>query len=114
MAKKTTKKATDKVEANGTRWKRLRDWPNYEVSEDGQIRSRTTKKVRKVLRHLGNRAPWVSLQRMDDGVPYRKTIRLDTAVASAWVGKPTKRKSTLVHIDGDKGNCAASNLEYRA
>lgn len=114
MSKKTTKRATGKTETNGTRWKRLRDWPNYEVSEAGEIRNRATKKVR-ALTHVGkNRCAWVSLQRTDDGVHVRKTERLDRLIAEAFVGRPTKRKPVLRHVDGRKWNCAASNLEYRS
>jgi len=114
MTKKTTKKATSKIETNGTRWKRLREWPNYEVSESGEIRNRATKKVR-ALTHAGNnRCSWVSLQRTDDGVHIRRTERLDRLIAATFVGKPTKRKPILYHIDGNKWNCAASNLEYRS
>lgn len=41
-------------------------------------------------------------------------VELDELVADCYVSKPMDgRKYELVHKDGNKGNCCASNLEWR-
>lgn len=80
------------------------------------VRNRNTKKVRKLTRtEHGNQNPWVTLSRTDtDGCRIVQTVRVDKLVAGVWVGKPTKRKPHLAHVDGNRRNCGAANLEYRA
>ena len=107
------RKSMETVDENGVKWRRLPAWPSYEVSEFGQIRHRHTKRVRAMPDNGPRRTGWVSLHRTDGVISERKSVRLDEAVASAWIGKPTKKKPKLVHVDGDKRNCAVSNLEYR-
>lgn len=52
---------------------------------------------------------FVDLER-DDGTI--ETRRVDELVAETFIG-PCPLGYRLVHKDGDQGNCAAANLEYR-
>lgn len=100
-------------------WKPIQDFPNYEVSDEGQIRSLPRRVPRRtkgdVLIHPAYLLPapdrdgYMKVRLTKDGRRHKKTVH--RLVADAFIpnryGKPQ-----INHIDGDKANNGASNLEW--
>lgn len=93
------KDGTDSV-----RWQRVDGWSGYEVSDCGQIRSR-----RGVMRPFKNDKGYLVV-RLSDGTR-RKMARVHRLVAVAFVPNPNGFPE-VNHLDGDKANPSASNLEW--
>lgn len=95
-------------------WKNVPEFYRYEVSENGDVRNRATGKI---LKHsLGktqvNGCPVVSLV-SDDGVHVME-VRFIVACAFLGVDITARPKPKFIHKDGDRTNCAASNLEIKS
>lgn len=90
-------------------WLDVDEFPLYQVSDDGQVRNKYT---RKILKPLDNRngAMMVILRR--DGMGYSRAIRRLVAKAFLPIGDEHTTASP-VHIDGDYKNCSADNLDWR-
>jgi len=105
-----------------TFWLPIKGYKNYEVSEDGRIRSidRVVKSANGQKRHYAGRelsqsmsAGYASvfLSENDKG----RTMYVHTAVAEAFNRKPygsSGHRLVVKHIDGDRTNNHASNLEW--
>ena len=78
----------------------------YEVSEDGRVRNARTKRV---LSRKTERNGYVRVHLSKDGCS--KSVLLHRVVAAAFVPNPDGLP-TVNHIDEDKANNAASNLEW--
>ena len=88
-------------------WKQIVNYDNYEVSDLGNVRNKTTKKVlRKAIQNSGYTI--VSLR--GNGKTY--TCAVHRLVMEAF--KPIEQPSdyTVSHIDSDKTNNALDNLEW--
>lgn len=83
-------------------WKTISDHPNYEVSNYGEIRN---KKTGRILKQYTNERGYLILQ-ID-----RKSERVHRLVANAFC-KNKFDDSDVNHIDGNKKNNSASNLEF--
>jgi len=97
---------------NREEWRGVIDCPNYEVSNLGRVRNRTTGQVLSTALASGG-YPSVQLYRNHR----RKTLKTGLLVAESFIGpRPglpgQERLFTLNHIDGDKLNNALSNLEW--
>ena len=88
------------------RWKLIEDYPNYEVSNIGNVRNRVTGRVLKSDRHK-NGYLMVGL-RKDRKM---KRFSVHRLVASAFIENP-ENKRTVNHLDGCKSNNYVSNLEW--
>ena len=86
-------------------WKEVADNPNYEVSNTGKVRRRTTKREHSL--HEKNGYYTVDLY-ADSKRVSRGVHRL---VAEAFVANPGN-KPEVNHIDGNKHNNDVSNLEW--
>lgn len=91
-------------------WKPIQDWPMYEVSTSGQVRSVKTKKVM---------APWESRRRggvtdlrvtLSSGGK-KKGLRIHRLMAKAFLPNP-ENLPEVDHIDGNPHNNNLSNLEW--
>lgn len=97
---------------SGITWKTLvyqgKEFDNFEVSIDGQIRNSKTKKVYKTwVNHNGYTQVCVSIGSRNN----KKVFRLHRAVAETFILN-ADNKPEINHKDGNKQNNCASNLEW--
>ena len=84
-------------------WKVINDFPNYEISNFGNIRNKT-----KLLKIVPNKQGY-NIVVLCNGI--RKTINVHRLVAAAFVPNP-ENKPCVDHIDGDRANDHADNLRW--
>ena len=84
-------------------WKVINDFPNYEISNFGNIRNKT-----KLLKIVPNKQGY-NIVVLCNGI--RKTINVHRLVAAAFVPNP-ENKPCVDHIDGDRTNNHADNLRW--
>jgi hypothetical protein len=85
------------------RW--LHPYPGYSVSADGNVRSGANR---------------IAIHKLPDGTPFvrinvlgrRVSLPVDTLVAWAFLGKPPGRGYMVAHLNGDKSDCRAKNLDW--
>jgi hypothetical protein len=89
-------------------WKQIPLYDNYEASNTGKVRNKTTKQILKPnINSKGYRHVVLYKGSRKD----KHMIGVHRAVAMAWI--PTSDYSlTVNHIDEDKNNNSASNLEW--
>lgn len=88
-------------------WKVVSDFPNYEVSNLGNVRNRKTGVTRKLVTHpLG----YTQLTLRKDGKQH--CAKVHRLVAMAFIGHAPKHLPEINHINGDKSDNRANNLEW--
>ncbi len=104
-------------------WKEIPGFSSYEVSSNGEIRSKSRKKtlsngkvfhlkgkVKKLRKHPDNGFFMTDLV---DDKGKRKTVYPHKAVALAFIENPTPRKrKVVIHKDGDFTNNSVENLTW--
>lgn len=98
---------------NGLRWREVPGWPEYEISEYGDVRRKMAggspiAKPGRLLRPSGNRYRYVNLH----GGAGRQHISLHRLVALAFIGEPPSNSHQVAHNDGDRLNNHYTNLRY--
>lgn len=94
--------------SNDVPWVAVQGFPGYSVNPLGQVRKDSTGRVLHTrLTQYGT--PYVGLMR-----DWRQHIRsLPLLVANAFIPKPSPIFDTPINLDGDRLNCAVSNLMWR-
>lgn len=90
-------------------WTPCEGFPNYSVSPEGVLMNNqrgTLVKGRK------NRQGIIMVNLSRDGGRFTRSAAL--LVAQAYLGPPRNEAyNSVIHLDGDRGNCEASNLMWR-
>lgn len=96
------------------KWKKIKDFPAYEVSDLGQVRrclpSQTSKVGKQLKTTFHTNSGYITLVLRKDGKSYTKNLH--RIVAKAFIPNP-KELPQVNHKDGNKDHNAASNLEWR-
>lgn len=91
------------------RWKEIRDFGQYEVSDLGRVRNLKTQRM---MRLSVNQRGFVYVGLMKQGVQRKVSVAL--LVAYAFL-PPHRHEafSSVIHLDGDRLNNAVENLMWR-
>lgn len=93
---------------NQPEWVELDEFPDYAVSEEGDIYNMKTGVRRKISMNQHG-IPKIAL--------YRRralfTRSVAVLVAETFCERPSPRHDTPIHLDGDRSNCRASNLMWK-
>lgn len=90
-------------------WRQIPDFPIYDVSSLGRIENNQKGRI---MRLAVNQRGIVYVGLMKDGVQLKRSVAL--LVASSFLHIPIHESfDSVIHLDGDRTNCAASNLMWR-
>ena len=84
-------------------WKVIYDFPNYEISNYGNVRNNT-----KIFKAVPNKHGY-NVVVLCNGI--RKSVNIHRLVAAAFIPNP-ENKPCIDHIDGDRANNHADNLRW--
>ena len=84
-------------------WKVIYDFPNYEISNYGNVRNNT-----KIVKAVPNKHGY-NVVVLCNGI--RKSVNIHRLVAAAFIPNP-ENKPCVDHIDGDRANNHADNLRW--
>jgi hypothetical protein len=87
-------------------WRTIPEFPNYEVNENGDVRSY---RIGKNISPMMNRSGYYKLNIWHNGKLYSRLVH--RLVAQAFISNPDD-KPQINHIDSDKSNNHVSNLEW--
>lgn len=91
---------------DGDGWVTIAEFPNYQITADGRVRSRKNGKEK--AKCINKRGYWAMSMRKN-GKMYLRTLHRMLAVA--FIPNP-ENKPDINHIDGNKRNCSLDNLEW--
>lgn len=89
-------------------WAQVYDFPNYLVSNYGDVSNATTGKL---LRHSMTQQGAVKVNLMRDNVSYTRSVKV--LVAELFLDGASDIFNTPIHLDGDQENNRADNLAWR-
>lgn len=89
-------------------WKQIENFPNYQVSSDGRIR---TDKSGRILVQYENQSGLIQVGLMQDGIQKHRSVPL--LVAKAFIPEPPGPFDTPINLDGDRYNNRVENLMWR-
>lgn len=89
-------------------WKTITEASNYEVSTDGQVRNRTTKKI---LKGRLSKNGYLQVSIKIDATQKFCNRYIHRLVALHFIQNPNNKRE-VNHIDGNKENNTLSNLEW--
>lgn len=90
-------------------WRDLSIFPSYSVSDLGNIRSIKTGRN---LKRSKNQQGHLKVNLAEAGHVHTRNV--NHLVAKTFLGEPPREHfDSIIHLDGDKTNCAATNLMWR-
>lgn len=94
-----------------TIWKGIKDFPNYEVSNKGQVRNIKTGRILKPYVNLGGGKGYYKV-RLTSAPNESKQFFVHRLVAEAFIPKEKEEYTDVNHIDEDRLNNSVDNLEW--
>lgn len=91
-----------------TKWMDVPDFPDYAVSNYGEVYN---EKTGKILKQSPNQIGILTVGLIRNGTLSRRSVA--TLVAMAFHERPRSDFNTVIHLDGKKDNCRADNLMWR-
>ena len=91
-------------------WKPITDFPNYEISSKGQVKSKYMNKIMKQQNHCSGYL-YISLISFTNDIRKSVSFRTHRLVAKEFIDNP-ENKLTVDHIDKNKKNNCLSNLRW--
>jgi hypothetical protein len=102
------KKSGNNKDLAGEVWKEHAEYPDYFISNKGRIKSKVRERIMFQREHEGYMDA-----RIKDKDGHKRSPRIHRLVADLFVNKPdTDEKLIVNHIDGNKLNNCAENLEW--
>lgn len=108
-----------RIDETGTRWKTIPDFPNYEVSDGGEVLftggiqsrpgCRAWKRPAALVNQVADKDGYQMVRLLRNGKRIRRIVH--RLVAKAFIENPDF-KDQINHIDGDKSNNSWTNLEW--
>ena len=93
------------------RWAAVKDFPNYEISDNGDLRVIKTHKL--IKKQFDRRFNYVRVQYQLYNNDLMKTRRAHQLVGDAFITKPESNEKLMIkHIDRNPLNNHFSNLEW--
>lgn len=90
-------------------WQLCESYPKYLVSPEGLVKNRERDTL---VRARQNRQGVVMVSLMGDDTRHTRSVAL--IVAQAYLAPPrSEAYNSVIHLDGDRSNCHASNLAWR-
>jgi DNA-directed RNA polymerase II subunit RPB2 len=89
-----------------TTWKIINNYDNYSISNKGEVKNNTTRRILKYYIRNGYNSVTLSKDNC------KKTFNIHNLVAEHFLKKPTNKGYVVNHIDEDKLNNNLDNLEY--
>ena len=87
-------------------WKKIEGFPNYSVSDDGQVKNDLSERMLTLFDNgLGYKVVHLSKDKN------KRTVRVHRLVAQAFIANP-QEKSCVNHINGNKSDNRVENLEW--
>jgi hypothetical protein len=102
------------LQAGAERWKRIRDgsrWTDYEVSDRGRVRNRTTGRILRPYAGGSRDESYLRVTLVLSGVR-RRNAYVHRLVALYHVGGRTRERCQVDHLDRDQHNNDAGNLQW--
>lgn len=101
----------DRRSPDGSHWKAIDGFPDYQVSQFGEVRSLKFDKIRILKqRYLGVNRAYRGVSLWKDGKEYRYYVH--RLVLETFGGKPWDTSLEVNHKDGNKSNNHLRNLEW--
>lgn len=85
-------------------------YPNYVVSDHGRVINTKTDRTLAITVNRASGWRYVALGKAGE----MKRYPLAGLVADAFLPVPERPNTSVLHIDGDRGNCTAYNLHWKA
>lgn len=89
-------------------WAPIQDFPNYSVSNYGDVVNETTGRV---LRQSTTLQGALKVKLFYEGGEITKSVKV--LVAEAFIESPNELFNTPIHLDGNQRNCRADNIVWR-
>lgn len=90
-------------------WEDLEDFPGYAVSTHGRVMNKSTEMIKVASE---NQQGILSVNLIRDHIQNRRSVAL--LVAGTFLPVPANpRFDTPIHLDGNRFNCRADNLDWR-
>jgi len=103
------------VEAAVREWRLLRDFPDYEISNDGRLRRATAGSNTKIGAHIRvtmSAGAYPRYGLVDRATGKRVCRNANQLVAAEFLGDPPPGKTKVLHDDDNRLNCVAANLKW--